>query len=333
MTEKNEMKEKSVDYFNNIIMPMIQERHTDILDEMSFIIGGSVGLGIDDEFSDVEGAIWLPDEIWKQNGLLQINLDKLLREINLWNPCGSGIQVYPLSWILDGKGEKILESGEVPWKKLLSFDALYGLFVLHNQPVWHDPQDRIGRLRKLTMPEKMPEILWKKTLLEKIQAFVDDGMDEMRRCINRKHYLDAFIPLGDAVKALLELGFAVCRQYYPYRKHLSWAFSRLPSAISDLRSQFDLLSVAEDWQERLSIMETIYNFYRDYIISNALFPELDFSRVDLVEMPLHDNEFNIAKWILDNPNWRAEQEVLMEKTLKAGYEPEAARWVDWWEMV
>ena len=78
-------------------------------------------------------------------------------------------------------------------------------------------------------------------------------------------------------------------------------------------------------------METIYNFYRDYIISNNLLPELDFNRVDLREMPLHNNELNIAGWILDNPNWRAEQAALMEKTLKAGFEPEAARWVgiDW----
>ena len=80
-------------------------------------------------------------------------------------------------------------------------------------------------------------------------------------------------------------------------------------------------------------METIYNFYRGYILSENLLPELDFNRVDLVEMPLHDNEFNIAKWILDNPNWRAEQAALMEKTLAAGFEPEAARWVGWWEMV
>jgi len=132
---------------------------------------------------------------------------------------------------------------------------------------------------------------------------------------------------------LLEIGFMVCRQYYPFRKHLSWAFGRLPPPVSDLQPQLDLLAVSTDWQERLSIMETIYNFYRDYILSESLLPELDFNRVDLVEMPLHDNEFNIAKWILDNPNWRAEQAALMEKTLAAGFEPEAARWVGWWEMV
>jgi len=80
-------------------------------------------------------------------------------------------------------------------------------------------------------------------------------------------------------------------------------------------------------------METIYNFYRDYIISNNLLPELDFNRVDLLEMPLHDREFNIARSVLDNPNSRAEQAALMEKALKAGFTREAARWVEWWELV
>jgi len=198
--------------------------------------------------------------------------------------------------------------------------------------VWHDPQDRIGKLRRLTLPEKMPDILWKKKLLEKIQAFVDDGMDEIRRCVNRGHYLDASIPLGDAVKAMLELGFMVCRRYYPYRKHLSWAFGRLPSPISDLRKHFDLLSVATDWQERLDIMETMYNFYRDYIVSNNLLPELNFNRVDLIEMPLHENEFNNAKNILDNPDYLAKVAASKEKAVSLGHDPIAFWVIDWWEM-
>jgi len=323
------MKEKSINYFNNIIMPFIRERHADILPEASIMILGSVALGIDDEFSDVEATIHLPDEIWKQNGMLQINLDKLLFETNLWQQDCSIICVHPLSWIFSRRGEKILTSGNVLWEEI-PFDSL---FCLHADYVLHDPQDRYGKLREMTTPDKMPEILWKKALLEKINDFVSGGMWEIHRCVNRKHYLDAYIPLGDAVKALLEIGFMVCRQYYPYRKHLTWAFGRLPSPVSDLRSNFDMLSDATDWQERLNIMETIYNFYKDYIISNSLLPELDFKRIDLIEMPLHDRELNIAKWILDNPNWRAEQADIMEKTLKLGLEPEAARWVSWWEIV
>jgi hypothetical protein len=328
------MTEKSKKYFNDVIMPLILEKHSDILHEMSFIIYGSVGLGIDDEFSDVEAIIYLPDEIWKQNGLLQINLDKCLLETNLWKQSGSIICVHPLSWLLDGQCEKILAGGDVDWDKI-QFDSQYGLFVIHNQPIWHDPQDRLGKLRRMTAPSEMPDIFWKKALLSKISNFVG-GTHDMRRCADRRHFLDVYIPFGDAVKALLEIGFLICRQYYPYCKHLSWAFSRLPSPVSDLSSYFDLLSASLDWQERFSIMESIYNFYRNYIISNSLLPELDFNRVDLHEMPLHDNEFNIVRHILDNQKsraaWKNEQDALTERTLKLGLEPEASRWVGWWEM-
>ena len=324
------MTEKSVNYFSDIIMPLIHERHTDILNEISFQICGSVGLGIDDEFSDVEAAIYLPDKIWKQNGLLQINLIKCLTETNLWHQEGSIISVYPLSWLLDGQGEKILDGNDIDWEKI-QFDSLFGLFNLHNQPIWYDPRDRLGKLREMTAPDKMPEILWKKALLDKIKDFVSDGIQEVNRCVNRKHYVDAYIPFGDAVKALLEIGFMVCRQYYPFRKHLSWAFGRLPKPISDLRANFDLLSVATDWRERLSIMETIYNFYRDYIISNALLPELDFDQVDLSDMS-DSNAFNNIESSLNNPNGANDWIEVQERTAKLGFGPEAEWVVNWFGM-
>ncbi|MCL2420434.1 MAG: hypothetical protein FWD03_01120 [Defluviitaleaceae bacterium] len=44
-------------------------------------------------------------------------------------------------------------------------------------------------------------------------------------------------------------------------------------------------------------------------------------------------EKHCLKNILDNPNWRTEQDALMNKAIQAGFEPEAARWVGWWEMV
>jgi len=326
------MKEKSKNFFEKIIMPMINDKHSDVLHEMSFQIQGSVGLGIDDEFSDVEAAIWLPDDIWKKNGMLQINLDKCLAENNLWQQGCSGIQVFPLSWILDGKGEKILAGGDIPWNEV-AFDSLFGLFTLHNQPIWYDPQDRLGKLRKMTAPEKMPEIIWKKALLEKIENFVSDGMQELNRCIDRKHYVDAFIPLGDAVKALLEIGFIISREYYPFRKHLSWAFSRLPSKISSLGYNFKLLSETTDWQTRLYQLEEVYKCYKEYILLFNCLPEIDFGRIDLREMPMHGNEFHIAKNVIDNPDWRSEQNIIMEKTLELGLEPEAARWVSWWGMI
>lgn len=59
------MRKRSIEYFDNIIMPLIRGRHSDILLEMSMRISGSVGQGNDDEYSDLDSEIYLPDDIWK----------------------------------------------------------------------------------------------------------------------------------------------------------------------------------------------------------------------------------------------------------------------------
>ena len=149
------MRKRSIEYFDNIIMPLIRNKHSDILPEMSMGISGSVGQGNDDGYSDLDSEIYLPDDIWKRNGLLQIELDQRVAETNLWKQDGalngSMIAVHPLSWLLDYQAETILENGEnVPWDKL----KLETLFNIHEDFVYHDPQDRFGRLRKFTAPKK-----------------------------------------------------------------------------------------------------------------------------------------------------------------------------------
>jgi len=147
--------------------------------------------------------------------------------------------------MFDGKVEKTLSKGKVPWEDL-KFESS---FEIQNNAIYYDPQDRLGSL---------------------------------------------------------------------------------PSPISDLSSHFGSLSAAKDRHRRLSIMETIFNEHRKFIVINSLLPELDFTRIDLCNMPLHDNEFDIARNILNNPNWRSKQEAIKEKTLKLGFEPEASRWARWW---
>ena len=74
------MKKHIGQYFDETIMPLIFSRHSGILSEASIMILGSVGLHIDDEFSDMEAVLYLPDTIWKQNGVLQIELEECLAQ-------------------------------------------------------------------------------------------------------------------------------------------------------------------------------------------------------------------------------------------------------------
>lgn len=137
-------------YFDDTIMPLIRNRHQDLLSEASILILGSAGLHIDDEFSDMEAVIYLPDTIWKQNGVLQIELEECLAQTNPWKQegmvNGSIISVHPLSWLLDGQGENILSGGGcVPWEKL-SFESL---LTIQENEIYADPQDRFGRFGNL----------------------------------------------------------------------------------------------------------------------------------------------------------------------------------------
>lgn len=328
------MRKRSIEYFDNIIMPLIRGRHSDILLEMSMRISGSVGQGNDDEYSDLDSEIYLPDDIWKWNGLLQIELDQCVAGTNLWKQDGalngSMIAVHPLSWLLDYQAEKVLANGEnVPWDKL-KFETL---FSIHEDFVYHDPQDRFGRLRRLTAPEKMPENLWKKAIYKKLHDFLSGGIREIEISVWRKQYEAAYIQFGSALKALYELGFLICHQYYPYPKHLRWAFGKLPAPVSRLTEIFRTLSVTEDWQKKLESMESIYNGYKDYMVARNIAPELDFSFIDPHDMYIHNymtQAVFFKAW--NNPFWFDEVRSLREKAVRLGYGPEEFWAVNWWQM-
>lgn len=321
-------------YFDETIMPLIYSRHSEILSEASIMILGSVGLHIDDEFSDMEAVLYLPDTIWKQNGVLQIELEECLAQTNPWRQegmvNGSIISVHPLSWLLDFQGEKILSDGGcVPWGKL-SFESL---FTIQENLIYYDPQDRLGRLRKFTAPDKMPDNLWKKAIYDKLRDFVEDGVRAIQVSVSRNLFATAHIQFGRTVQTLYELGFLICHRYYPYLKHLRWAYSRLPEPISSLNPYFDLLSVTADWQEKLNMLETIYAAYTTYCIANSVFPEIDFDLIDLHDMRIH-TDLGHANWFQawDNPNWRENLKAIKQKTAALGYAPDMWWIVDWYNL-
>ena len=55
-------------YIEGTIVPLIAERHPEVAPQMSILIGGSFGLGIADELSDLDANIYLDDPLWKRHG-------------------------------------------------------------------------------------------------------------------------------------------------------------------------------------------------------------------------------------------------------------------------
>ena len=313
-------------YFGETIMPLISSRHSDILPEASIMILGSMGLNIDDEYSDMEAVIYLPDTIWKQNGVLQIELEECLAETNPWKQegvvNGSIISVHPLSWLLDHWGGKILSNGGcIQWEEL-SFESL---FTIQENLIYYDPKDNA--------PDKMPDKLWKKAIYTKLKDFVEDGVRAIQISVNRHLFAAAHIQFGRTAQTLYELGFLICHEYYPYLKHLRWALSRLPEPISALNSNFDLLSLTTDWCKRLIMLEAIYDAYNTFIISNYIFPEIDFDLIDLHDMRIH-TDLGHASWFKawENPDWQENLRALKEKTVKLGYAPDMWWVVDWYNL-
>ena len=326
------MTKRSLEYICDIILPLIHERHPDILPEMSMRVSGSVGQGNDDEYSDLDCEIYLPDDVWKRNGLLQIELDQCVSKTNLWKQKGtlngSMIAVHPLSWLLDYQAKKILANGgNVPWGKL-KFETL---FSFHEDYVCHDPLDRFARLRRLTAPAKMPENRWKKAIYTKLHDFFSGGIREIEISVWRKQYEAAYIQFGGALQALYELGFLICHQFYPYPKHLRWAFGRLPEPVSELGKYFHALSDTSDWRVKLESMECIYHGYKEYMVANNIAPELDFGLIDMRDMYIHNyltQAVFYKAW--DNPDWWERLNALKNKTVGLGFGPEEFWAVNWW---
>jgi len=133
----------AVRYFKNTIIPLIQANFPDLMPEMDIMILGSVGMGIDDEISDIEAAVYLSDPIWKSRGKdLQLALNDCLARTNKWKGKGSILCVHPFSWLLDFNANNFLyensENDNLPWEKV-SFESLFTMqnnkIILNNKGI------------------------------------------------------------------------------------------------------------------------------------------------------------------------------------------------------
>jgi hypothetical protein len=314
------MHEKITDYLENTVMPVIRRRHPQVLGEISVMILGSVGLGLDDEHSDLEAGIYLDDPVWKQfGGQLQLSLNELVREANPWKADGSLLSVYPQSWLLDHQGIKFLQdSGTPPWGKV-SFEALY---EMQENLIYYDPKGVLSGLRAAAAPDQYPDALWKKALITNLRQLVYEDFSELRQCVLRKLPGESCILLGQVLKELYQLGFLVCRRYYPWRKHIRWAFDRLPEPVSGCGARLDAICDASDWYEKIKLIQSLIDDYLNYIESNGLLPEIDFKRADLNNELIWSDR--LKAW--ENPDWRCWIDRCTQKAAENGY-PEYQYWV------
>jgi len=299
-------------YFEKNVIPLIALECPEVISEISIQIPGSAGLGIDDEFSDLDAVIYLDDPLWETyGGRLQLVLEHSPQQ---FAPCKyhADVCVWPLSWL--GKRREFLEDKlDLPWEEV----TLEEFFEIQENLVLRDPHCIFRRLRESTAPDRYPDWLWKKRLLLEIKKLIFDDLRELEMAVIRDQILEANIILGPVLEDLLHIGFIINRRYYPWRKHLKWAFEKLPAIASDVLSDMDKIisSSSSDWHEKVESIKAIINYYKEYIAENNLLPEIDILTTDT------DYEFTWAErceaW--SDPNWRDWVVRCKQKAKEAGY--------------
>ncbi|WP_150267947.1 DUF4037 domain-containing protein [Paenibacillus tepidiphilus] len=302
-----------VRYFENAVMPMIRSLYPEAVQEMSILILGSVGLGIDDVFSDLEAAIYLNDHAWHAyGGQLQLSVNRCLADTNPWRQEGSVLSVLPVSWLLDGQSTAFLEpSGELPWEQV-SFESL---FTLRYNLIFHDPQGLLRSLREAAAPSRYPEPLWKKALLGTLHQLIAEDLPELRSSVLRERQAEAHISFGRVVEGMFRLVFAAFHQYYPWRTHLRWAMSGLPVEAAVFVSGLDELVSAQDWKQKVTVLEALMNSLINFISLNQLLPGVDLYSANLGEELLWAQRLGAWK----HPDWHKWIDDCTSKAIQNGY--------------
>jgi len=293
-------------YFEQTVIPLIAEKYPKVTCEMSIWVPGSFGLGVADEFSDLDAVIYLDDPLWKTHGgQIQLMLEhypqKFAKTVGHSEVC-----IHPLSWLLKGYLKEFLENkADLPWEKV-TFEELY---ELQENLVLRDPHNIFRRLRDATAPERFPGWLWKKLLILKLRE-LDDDFVEYQQVVRRGRMLEAQIILGSVLEDLLHLAFIINKKYYPCRTHLQWAFAKLPATASRVAPDIEVVISSPDWNKKLVSIKAIKDIYIEYIKEKKILsPEI-----------LEDLLWAERCKAWSNPHWCDRITKCEQKAKEAGYD-------------
>ncbi len=314
-------------YFEEVVIPLVAERHPEVVPEMIIRVDGSVGLGLDDRWSDLDAFIFLPRDLWrKHGGQLQLTLVHALPAYSSlsvphcefpgdpfsWPVWGHPeINVHPWDELLRGRAEDVLDGkAEVPWEEV----GVEDLFGLQEYLVLRDPRGVLAQLREITASSRYPPHLWAKGLLEELAALKGEPWD-LERAALRGRTLEAEMILGPMLARLFHVAFLIGREYYPWRKHLLPYFRKLPGATQDLLPEFEAVGLDGDWASKVAAIARILRILSERILETGALT------AEMLEYLL-DARGDKA-WV--NPDWRRASDAGRGKAKAAGYD-----WLDGW---
>ena len=309
-------------YFEETVIPLIARKNPEVMSEISIRVEGSVGEGLNDEWSDLDATLFLPDKMWKEyGGQLQLTLLHSLEPF-IAHPYGcreglddpyswttfahSEISVHPWSELLCGQAESVLAGEkEVPWEKV----NIEELCQLQRHPILRDAHGILTRLREATAPDRYPQHLWIKRLIDELVDLIGEPW-ELEKTVCRGRWLEAQMILGSILPKLFRVAFLINRQYYPWRRRFFEFFKELPVGPRELLGEFEIIRSGEDWHRKSAAVKRIVRILTKQILESGMLT---------ADMLVHLFDAQSEKaW--ENPDWRQAFDAHCRKAREAGYD-------------
>ncbi len=258
-------------FAGEILVPLLKRDHPALIDRIAIGAAGTGSdiLGLDDEISrdhhwGPRACILLRDDDEDDFGdaVRRTLVDKLpvsfeghpvhLDRANRTAVCVDSIGGF-LHWFL---GTSKPPERDEEWFALCETDLLH----VTGGAVFHDPSMEWSRLRRRL--SYYPDAVWRKRLADWCMYVTGrDAPYNLHRVTRRGEDVAAQIYLGLALRRVMELGFALERQYAPYPKWQHRLFKRLGGVAHDALPLIDEIIASDQWRRRVDLLIEINHLY------------------------------------------------------------------------
>lgn len=238
-------------FIRAVVVPILRERHGALVERVAVGVHGTGSdvLGLDDEISrdhhwGPRAAVLLPDEaagaVETVRETLAVRCPPAFEghpihhdRANRTGLCVDSVSSY-LHWFL---GTSRLPEQDEDWFALCETDLLH----VTSGRVVHDPEGHWSAIRQRL--SAYPERVWKKRVADWCMYVTGrDAPYNLHRVSRRGDAVVSRIYLGQALRRVMELGFAIERSYAPYPKWQYRGFRRLGGCAVKVLPLLDLLA-------------------------------------------------------------------------------------------
>jgi hypothetical protein len=175
---------------------------------------GSAAVGWEDEFSDTDVLVFVPQEEWE--AIYERHWQAVTEgRVSVMNPRAREHHEFPYSYIPGTNAHYMLYVFEEAEEKLARYDDV-AMWVHGNSIVLHDPSGRYARLRAAT---SYPEEVWRAKRRELYIGMANAG-GAASNPLRRGDRAAVMLTLTDAVMHALRLCCLLEREPFPYEKWL-----------------------------------------------------------------------------------------------------------------